>query len=99
MLSVLKTSHGNNANTLFLKVIAADTASVVESSANEVDRQPIGPEATTVESGPIGQNRVWFRPRRNRGITLLKYKEHEVIVSIIKNYFLKSDKYHFLPSP
>ena len=54
-------------------MIAADTPSVVETSANEIYPQQTGPEATTLESGPIGQNQVWIRPRRNRGIALLKY--------------------------
>ena len=64
-------------------MVAADTPSVVESSANEVDPQQTGPEATTVESGPNSQNQVWIRPRGNRGTTLLKYKARNVIFLIM----------------
>ena len=61
-------------------MIAADTPSVAESPANEVDPQQTGPEATTVENGPIGQNQVWFRPRRNRGIRVLNYKRYKYVI-------------------
>ena len=51
----------------------ADAPSVVEQYPNEVYPEQRGPEATTVESGPIGQNQMWIRPDRNRGITLLNF--------------------------